>query len=99
MNSQKMLAGSILLLAVGLLANAAALWMRPAGAGVGAMPLVSLAEAQPRNDAGPIYYLLGRSTYLITSSSEGDEVFLWYYNFSPNRRDNKLEFVNKAGAQ
>ncbi len=90
------LAGAITLLAVGLLVNGVALFLAP---GPGAPIVMPAARANSGVEGGPGYYVLGRDTYLITSSQGGDKVYLWHYDFSPMKNQNELEFVTYAAAR
>jgi hypothetical protein len=94
----RLLAGAIALLALGLLANAAVLLLRRGDAASPAVMLPPL-QAQPfGGEAASPYYFLGRDTYFVTSSADGKNVYLWYYDFDPQRAKNAVFFVNKGTA-
>jgi len=93
MQANRMLIGSILLLALALFANAVAL-MGGRGGGAAVIPAVS---ANPLQDQTGLYFL-GRDTFFLTSSSDGKNVFLWYYDYSPQREDNRVDFVRRTVA-
>jgi hypothetical protein len=95
MKSNHLMPGALALLTLALVFNGAARLLTP-----GAEPPVI---AQPASAQGPdippgIYYL-GRDTYFLTSSADGEKVYLWYYDFSPIRRENALELVTTAAAR
>ena len=92
MKKHSLLTGAILLLALALFANALVLLLRPGQPATLATP----AQAQPIGNSPPGLYYLGRDTYFITANSSGDEVVLWYYDYSPDRRDNRIDYVTSA---
>lgn len=93
MNRQSMLIGSVLLLAVALLLNAAAIMT---GNRAGSPVLPAAQAIGPTEQPG--MYILGRDTYFLTSSSDGRNVYLWYYDFSPRMSDNTVTLVTTARA-
>lgn len=95
MRKEHLLSGAILLLAVGLILNAIALF-----AGRGNPPLRAPMMATPAHaisdQPATNYYLLGRDTYLLTASADGSQVFLWYYDHSPQKGNTSIEFIRKS---
>lgn len=96
MKKDSLFAGSILILALALTLNAIALL---AGKRSDAPSLLPAASAQNNNNTivPPITYL-GRDTYFLTGSSDGRNVYLWYYDYSANQDDNKVYLVKSASA-
>lgn len=63
-----------------------------------ANPQPVAAQNLPTENQPPVFYV-GRDTYLITSAADGRSVFLWYYDFSPERQKNSLEYVTAASVR
>ncbi len=89
----KVLAGAVLMLALALTLNAVAILLnRSSSTG---STFATPAAANVGGDGLPGIFYLGRDTYFITSSTEGNSVFLWYYDYSPNREDNRLIAIDQ----
>ncbi|CAN5376203.1 hypothetical protein BH09SUM1_BH09SUM1_02580 [soil metagenome] len=100
MKSGTLLPGALLLVALGLLANAAVALSDRGENPRRASQFVTTGTAQPGSgqDQGGIYYL-GRDTYFLTHSQDGRQVYLWYYNYNPVRGENTLEYVVGSAAK
>ncbi len=100
MKSQQALVGSILLLALALAINGVALLLRlAAGPSAGPTILPMAAAQNPASTTLPGIYYLARDTYFLTASSDGRQVFLWYYDFEPREEENKIRLIRVATAQ
>jgi hypothetical protein len=95
MDDRRLLAGAIALLGLGLLANAAVMVLRP---GATAPPLPFPEAAAQSGFRGSIMEVRGRGQF-ITTSAEGNRVYLWFYWENPEPGKSTLEFVKMASAQ
>lgn len=94
MNDRRLLAGAIALLGVGLLANAAVMLLRP-----DATPTLAFSEAAAQSGTrGNIMEARGRGQF-ITTSHDGDRVYLWFFWENPDASNSTLQFVKAASAQ
>lgn len=91
MKKNSLLAGAILLLALALFANAAALLLRTESP---VLPQVSAQGNNPRD-----VYFLGADTYFVTAGGNGDEVYLWQYKYHPRPEATELNFIRSAHAR
>lgn len=91
-SSTRFLAGAILILGIGLLANAAALFYSGRGTAGLATPANAAAEQQQQ------YFVLQQDTYLVTTNEDGRRAYLWYFDYSPRREDTTLTHVKSASA-
>jgi hypothetical protein len=87
---------ALMLVGLGLLANAAVVWFRPAP-GTPMNPEPVLAQSI-RSESAPAIFYVGRETFFITSSADGQSTYLWFYHFNPDRRANRIEFMGQAHA-
>lgn len=92
--TQSGLRGALLLIAVGLIANAVVMALKP-----NAEPapiFVGTAQAQG-SGTGPIYPNLGNN-YFYTVDSTGQNVFLWRYRPSGIESQNSITFITKSSS-
>ena len=101
MQNRNLLPGAIILLALGLFANAAVALLGHGNSVQGAASQFTSAAPQYQGNApdqsGIIY--LGRDTYFMTHGNDGKQVYVWYYDYNPIRGDNKVEFVTSAAVR
>lgn len=92
--TQNGLRGALLLIAVGLIANAVVMALKPTA---DPTPIfVGTAQAQG-SGTGPIYPNLGNN-YFYTVDNTGQSVFLWRYRPSGIENQNSIAFIMKASS-
>jgi hypothetical protein len=45
------------------------------------------------------YFVLDKDSFIITANTEGDAVYVYYFNRKPMKEESTIEFVTKATAK
>ena len=88
MKHNRSIIGALMLVGVGLLANAAVLFFR----GNTALPTVQASNGLN----APILPVMQQDGYFVTTGEDGRSVYLWYFDYSPQPRDSSITHMDTA---